>query len=291
MRNALLTLIAAGLFAGACGSAGAAVLYFDDFDGLSSTDLNGTAPDVRPGAETWTAQSRWKADGSKSANGHANAWLPFSPLPEREYILSLDVNPDISGSGDWFSVGFSTGSQTVNWHTDGGTQVYAWMLDREDDDRTDVVQTFLGPDTFSGGDYNIEPDVVGPVNLKVVLDTKPTNWTAEWFVDGTSIRGPVAYGVGLNPTGINYAGLGAWSSATGVVDNFRLTEVVPEPSTILIWSVLGLGVGLGMAQRRRRTARMRRPWSPEQRETIVGIIERGRHAPARSDWTEIDSPW
>jgi len=66
---------------------------------------------------------------------------------------------------------------------------------------------------------------------------------------------------------------------------------VPEPSTLFIWSVLGLGVGLGMAQRRRRTARMRRPWSPEEREAIVSIIERGRHAPARSDWTEIDSPW
>jgi len=66
---------------------------------------------------------------------------------------------------------------------------------------------------------------------------------------------------------------------------------VPEPSTLLVWSVLGLGVGLGMAQRRRRAARLRMPWSPEEREAIVSIIERGRHAPARSDWTGIDSPW
>jgi len=66
---------------------------------------------------------------------------------------------------------------------------------------------------------------------------------------------------------------------------------VPEPSTLLVWSVLGLGVGLGMAQRRRRAARLRMPWSPEDREAIVGIIERGRRAPARSDWTGIDSPW
>jgi len=66
---------------------------------------------------------------------------------------------------------------------------------------------------------------------------------------------------------------------------------VPEPSTILIWSILGLGVGLGMAQRRRRAARLRMPWSSDKREAIMGIIERGRHAPPRSDWTQFDSPW
>ena len=82
-----------------------ATIYFDDFNGSSGTDLAGTAPDVRPGSETWasgTADSgipgvRWKADGSVLASttggGGVSAVLPFSPASGNIYELSVRLNP------------------------------------------------------------------------------------------------------------------------------------------------------------------------------------------------------
>ena len=223
----------AALLVIACGAVTeGAVIYADDFDGLSTNDLHGTAPDTRPGSETWTAATQWKADGSKIANANANAWLPFIPSPGQRYHLSLDVDPDVSGSSDWFSIGFSNGNATTNWHTNAD-QVFGWMLNRENDASGSAVQTFLGPDTGGGASHDFNPDKVGPVNLEVVLDTQAPQWTVQWLVDGTSIRGPEAYVT--NPV-INYAGFGSWNTATGLVDNFSLadesTGPPPPPPTI-----------------------------------------------------------
>ena len=49
------------------------------------------------------------------------------------------------------------------------------------------------------------------------------------------------------------------------------SPTVPEPATILIWSLLGATWAGGLAVVRRR-----RPWTPEARTAIVAIIERGR---------------
>jgi hypothetical protein len=241
-RTLRVLCVVLGLAAASCGVARAGVIYYDDFSGSGAANLNGTAPDIAPGAQTWTAHTTWKADGSKSAGGRVNAWLPFNPQPDHVYTVSLDVNPKISGSSDWFSLGFSNGNSTSNWHT-SADQVFAWLLNREDDTSGSVVQTFLGPDTASGASHDLNPNAVGWVNLKVVLDTQAAAWTAEWFVNDVSIRGPVAFA--SNPA-INYVGFGAWGSATGVVDNFALT--IPEPATL---SLLALG-GLGLLARRRR---------------------------------------
>jgi len=223
-------------------------VYYDNFDGSGAADLNGTAPDVRPGPETWTAADAWKADGSKSSGGTRSAWLPLVPDAGKLYTLSLDVNPDVSGSSDWFALGFNSNNLTDQFH-DGGNTGFAWLLNRENDASSSVVQTFLGGGTSGAASHDFNPDKVGFVNLKVQLDTRDSAWTAEWFVDGSSIRGPVAFG--SNPT-INYVGFGAWSSATGAVDNFRLMVTTPEPATLLVWSLLaGLSVALPWRRRRR----------------------------------------
>jgi hypothetical protein len=60
---------------------------------------------------------------------------------------------------------------------------------------------------------------------------------------------------------------------------------VPEPATIIIWSLLGAGSWLGMRVWRRRDPRfgdelagpVRQPWSPEARQAIHEIIARGSH--------------
>ena len=53
--------------------------------------------------------------------------------------------------------------------------------------------------------------------------------------------------------------------------------IVPEPATIIIWSLLGLGSWLGMRvwRRRRGGPAGRQPWSNENRTAIRGIIVRG----------------
>jgi len=60
-----------------------------------------------------------------------------------------------------------------------------------------------------------------------------------------------------------------WVGAQTASESF---VAIPEPATLVIWSVLGAGAGLG-AMRRRRRAR----WSDENRNAICQIIEQGRH--------------
>ena len=61
----------------------------------------------------------------------------------------------------------------------------------------------------------------------------------------------------------------------GVLAPVPAAPPVPEPATIIIWSVLGAGSWLGMrASRQRRGLGGRRPWSPEARQAILGIIDR-----------------
>lgn len=229
-------------------AAAPAQIYFDDFDGDAATDLNGTAPDIRLADETWIAGEdayHWKADGSKTADGYSTAWLPFTPTAGNIYSLSLDVNPDISDSNDWFAIGFSETNSTDEFHTTN--TVYGWMLNRENDASDSVVQTFLGVGTAGAASHDFDPDKVGSVNLSVMLNTLQDAWTVEWLVDGETIRDPVAYET--NPT-INYVGMAGWNTATGTVDNFSL-NIVPEPTSV---SLLFLG-GLGLALRRRRNGR------------------------------------
>src|SRR5690606_34318301 len=124
----------------------------------------------------------------------------FRPTAGRVYRLTLDVNPDISASTDWFSLGFTQANNVGNWH-DGGNNATAWMLNREDDASTSTIQTFLGPVTAGAGSHDLNPDVTGVNSLEIILDTRPAAWTVQWIANGTTLRGPEAFGT--NPT-INY---------------------------------------------------------------------------------------
>jgi hypothetical protein len=54
----------------------------------------------------------------------------------------------------------------------------------------------------------------------------------------------------------------------------EIEDMVPEPATIIIWSLLGAGSWLGMGVWRRRRPVGRQPWSPEARQAIHEIIAR-----------------
>jgi hypothetical protein len=212
------------------------VIYQDDFSG--SGTLNGAAPDVRPGTETWDA-TEWQADGtitSPAIGTGSNAFLPFAPVAGQIYTLSLDVNPTSAvDPTNWFALGFApTSSPPGNYFATYSAG--PWMLLRvqrdgyntipNDADDVGDIETFDGPIVNGFMDHDAPH---GVVNFKIILDTTAAQWQADWLVNGTPIRSD-AYAT--NPT-INYVGFGRLFDATGAVDNFSLTAV-PEPTSLAL---------------------------------------------------------
>ena len=65
----------------------------------------------------------------------------------------------------------------------------------------------------------------------------------------------------------------AWSGGGGGQWDIRKCAV-PEPATMIVWSLLGLGVMFGMRVWGRSGSVGRQPWSPEARQAIHEIIAR-----------------
>jgi hypothetical protein len=83
----------------------------------------------------------------------------------------------------------------------------------------------------------------------------------------------------LDPTQHNYSATYGGGYTWGQDQIVFLTEgeVVPEPATLVVWSLLGAGSWLGMrVWRRRNRPAGRQPWSPENRSAILSIIENKR---------------
>ena len=216
-------------------TAPAAVIFEDDFSGSGAGNLNGTAPDIALGAETWLAHTDWSDAGEKTTFGQRSAFLPFTPvqLTNQRYYLRATLNNDSSSSSDWFALGFYQGSD-VDFTIWNGNDAVAWMLDRENND---PIQTFLGPQTALGANHASSID--GPVDFMILLDTRFTQWSAEWYVNNQLIRNS-SNTFGTNPN-ITHIGFSAFQDATGSVDFFqfgRVDAALPEPSTA-IFSVFG----------------------------------------------------
>jgi hypothetical protein len=196
-------------------------IYFDDFDGDGLSTLHGTAPDIRPGTETWASEDEWLNDGTNS-DGYICALLPFVPLGDNVYQLSATIDVTVGG-GDWFALGFTQDNNTKSWIV--SVNPVGWIRNRE----TGASQSYLGPEEEGLVDH--ATDNV-PYDFMMELDTNPELWTVEWFAAPAgqplvSIRGPEAFTT--NPT-ITNVGFGAFGTAIGSVDNFRLHEG-PIPGT------------------------------------------------------------
>lgn len=239
----------------------AATVFMDNFDGIGGP-LNGTTPDVTTGGEKWEAGDTWFDDGranttvASSANGQA-AHLGFTPAAGQIYtaeatILNTSANwigfgflPTAPASGDWTQTSFSVRHSNAPG--------FAWLLNRNNPSANDQ-EGFLGGGTAGGQSWNgdnVNP--ANPVTVKIVLNTKGTNWTAEWSLNGVPKgSGPVAYAAVGNP-GIGGIGFSHDRSATanngGVISNFSLT-VVPEPTAGLM-AIFGL---IGFVALRKRVA-------------------------------------
>jgi hypothetical protein len=229
----------------------AVVIYYDDFSGTSGTDLAGTAPDIRPGSETWALGTgdtavpaeRWKADGSvlgsSSGGGGAGGILPFTPSAGNVYELSVQLNPTTTdGSGDWLAMGFldSAGSMPATGAP--------WAFKRGDSGSPAFeTVSLLGPGVSGLASEGVPSGAQpSPTDFRIVLDTTPALWTVEWFIDGSSVRTDT---YASNPS-ITHVGIFRFESVAGSVDNFQLTQV-PEPGTLAL-----VGIGLVAMTYRRR---------------------------------------
>ena len=115
--------LAMGIAALSTGRAGAQVIYSDSFG--RTGDANASAPDIRPGTETWTASTTWKTNGTQAEHdvldGQAgfHALLPFTPAAGNVYRLEASINANHVGSfaaNRWVGIGFAP-STTVGGNT------------------------------------------------------------------------------------------------------------------------------------------------------------------------------
>jgi len=274
MRNCTIVLALFAAFVLALGTwAQAATIYSDDFSG-NGANLNGTAPDTRPGTETWASTTNnyfldngtvgWfdgslPNPGASGINGTSAAWLPFTPVAGKIYQVSADMTARASGHHTNLSLGFAefdakTGyfQNTVNGY--GHTRLYINLwTNPTGDGRTAPGVRDSGWSSF--GSINRDQTYA----IKTVFDAQdanPANWTMEWFVDGSQVRVPTTASSG-SYADIHYVGFTAAENRThGTIDNLLLEDVtpadtvIPEPSTLVIWA-LGL-LGLLLVGRRRK---------------------------------------
>jgi hypothetical protein len=249
------TLLAATALFALAGTAQAAVIFSHSFSGTSA-NLHGTAPDVRPGTQTWVAHSSFKANGSITAD-HASATLAWTPASGTVYYLDARFANMTTASSNWIGAGFATGSSTGNAtgnrFTEGSAPVgKAWAYIRSNS--TSVNDAILGSDSngiSSSVNFTSYATSITTLDLRIVLDTTAGDgpWTATWLAklpsesDYTVVRATT----NLVSKNITTVGLTKNNGLTGnVIQSFSLTQI-PEPTTALFGSL-----GMLFLLRRRR---------------------------------------
>ena len=221
--------------------------FSSPFETSGTSPLNGTTPNITVSTNTWVA-SDWRENGtaptSTSFSDDDSAFLAFVPTSNTIYTLSatltLPTGGAITGGATtgWVGIGFTEGNTTTGSFFDNSTA--PWMLWRPSNaSAASEVRTFLGTGT-TGGDG--EGPFTGTATFDIVLNTQAPTWTAEWFVNGVSVRPAEA----VATQAITHIGLGRENGSISTFTNFSLTQI-PEPSTTLLG-----GLGLLALLRRRR---------------------------------------
>jgi hypothetical protein len=148
-------------------------------------------------------------------------------------------------SGDWIGLAFSQYSNPTNYSgfNSSGNILQAWMCQVQ----SGSYYLFIGPEVnASAGEPYVGPGLNYTHTNAIVLNTVGQNWTVQYFVDGTSVGGPVLYSAvaGVNPT-IGYVGIGnSLTGQSGTFQNFKLEAVIPRivPSLSLVAQTGGVNV-------------------------------------------------
>jgi len=85
----VVTLLGALMLFMIVSAAQAKIIYYDNFDGLSGVDLDGTTPDITTGGETWLAGSNFGAD------------IDSTPLAPQNSISGISPNLAYLGKGGY----------------------------------------------------------------------------------------------------------------------------------------------------------------------------------------------
>jgi hypothetical protein len=145
----------------------------------------------------------------------------------------------------WLGLGFTQGNTASDTSFASATiNAAPWLLWRPSNavsGGASQVVTRLGPATTTPTN---EGAFTGTQTLTIVLNTQALQWTAEWFVGATSVRGPEAFAT--NPTTITHVGFARENGQGSTITSFSLTSV-PEPCSALLG---GLGI-LALLRRRR----------------------------------------
>jgi hypothetical protein len=221
----------------------AEIIFREDFNG-SSDDLDGSAPDIRPGTEAWVASPVFNQDGSVDPSA-GSATLEFTPVDGNVYQLDISLR-EVSGDQNWFALGFGAGQSNVisagNRFINNLLIGKAWMLFRGN---TDGNQTFLG--TATSGTQNVAPWTeftaeTGDVDMRIELDTRggSGSWTATWFAkkpadpDYTEVREQqVLADETIDSVGIALANTGV----DGRIESFSLSDTSVSSSPLTITGV------------------------------------------------------
>jgi hypothetical protein len=209
MKISHMTVSAGLLLILASATQGQNILYQYDFSGAAATPLHQLTPDVNNngGGTKWITRTdtgllggvgrEYYADGhidtTLDLNVNGSASLGFAPLAGNVYTLTVRVSSIFNtGTGapfSWLGIGFSAGYATG---AGGGAEFFGngnpdqvlgqpWMMHRTD---TSVHpdQRFLGPGVTGGGSWSTAVVAGGdPVDMRIVLNTTPANWTVEWL--------------------------------------------------------------------------------------------------------------
>jgi len=240
-RNLLAVALGAG-FAFAGSSASAVTIYQDDFSGDGLSSLNGLAPDVAPGAETWAAGANILNNGMQSGAGRFTALLPFSPV-QGAGVYTLSASFDMATADNWMALGFAQdlapagGGLNDRW-LDGSnnSRPSAWALVRHPT-AANPDNSFLG---YAGGNHTFG-GVAGPVttsnSLTITIDTTAADWEITWDFNSDGVDRTETV-LAADVPNINYVGFSSTdSTGTGGLTSFLLDGPAPPPA----WAIDGGG--------------------------------------------------
>jgi hypothetical protein len=219
----LVIELAAGNYASAqCG-----VIYYDDFNGSGSTDLNGTTPDITTNDATWQAfcvnGSYVYADGSYGglAGKSFIAALPSPFIPDIGAVYELSATVDVN-YGEWTGIGFLS-LPPIPPKPFYNYDPVLWSLVRPTGSST-KDKAYIGPGSSNPvGDSN----TISAATVKVRIEANSaTNWRITWYFDDLQ-----QFQRTINPStyhiGINYVGFGSNNQNPygGTIRSFKLEKI------------------------------------------------------------------
>lgn len=231
MKTLLVRFALTSCFAAVAFGAAADDLYRDSFAGAGS--LNGALVEsgaFQTGSVAWAASSAFNADGTINGADEGGAYLPFQPLLNSQYTLSMDV---LNTTDRWIALGFARdeigapGASDLNDRMSNETEGIAWMLYRNNG-AANAIESFTGLRTAGGLAIDSTGlDFNAANNLAIDIDTTGdgSSFTANWRINGNLVRTET---IAVAVSDINFVGLSFDNATTGTptFDNFLLTGPV-----------------------------------------------------------------